>query len=63
MGTRNQLAEVATKTGLDIETLIQRLNSVISESGNNEYCEAVEQAIAAMEHACIALESAEKAAQ
>ncbi|MCK8586403.1 hypothetical protein [Yersinia ruckeri] len=47
MSTRNQLAEVATKTGLDIETLIQRLSGVISESGNNEYCEAVEKAIAA----------------
>lgn len=55
-----KLAEFADKTGLDIESSIQRINSVIGESGNEKYCEEMERAIYFLESACVCLESAAK---
>ncbi|MGB2539327.1 hypothetical protein [Hafnia paralvei] len=55
-----KLAEFAGKTGLDIESSIQRINSVIGESGNEKYCEEMERAIYFLESACTCLESAAK---
>jgi hypothetical protein len=50
--------EVAVNAGHTVERVIQEINAVISEHGNAAYVSAMEEAIACLEKASIALDKA-----